>query len=239
MRRWRRRMSEKYTYNFKIPNDWTLINFAECCEKISLNGIKIKQKEYQPAGKFPVVDQGQELIGGYFNNDELVVQGEPPFVIFGDHTKVKKYINFKFIAGADGVKVLKPYPFFNPKLFYYFIHCIRLPDKGYARHFQFLEKVEYPIPPLPEQHNIVSRIEQLFSELDKGIESLKTAQQQLKVYRQSVLKSAFEGKLTARDSNWKRKILGNCLTFSQGIQVDIKKQSKEKKDNQVRFLRIS
>ena len=59
-----------------------------------------------------------------------------------------------------------------------------------------LELVPFPICSLPEQHAIVSRIEQLFSELDKGIESLKTAQQQLKVYRQSVLKSAFEGKLT-------------------------------------------
>ena len=48
----------------------------------------------------------------------------------------------------------------------------------------------------PEQHRIVAKIEELFSSLDKGIESLKTAQQQLKVYRQAVLKWAFEGKLT-------------------------------------------
>ena len=54
------------------------------------------------------------------------------------------------------------------------------------------------LPPLPEQHRIVAKIEELFSELDKGIESLKTAQAQLKVYRQAVLKHAFEGKLTAQ-----------------------------------------
>lgn len=57
--------------------------------------------------------------------------------------------------------------------------------------------LEILLCPLLEQHAIVSKLEQLFSELDKGIESLKTAQQQLKVYRQSVLKWAFEGKLTA------------------------------------------
>ena len=55
---------------------------------------------------------------------------------------------------------------------------------------------EIPIPPIETQHAIVSKIEELFSELDKGIAELKTAQQQLKTYRQSVLKSAFEGKLT-------------------------------------------
>ncbi len=56
--------------------------------------------------------------------------------------------------------------------------------------------IKIPLPPLPEQHRIVAKIEALFSSLDKGIESLKTAQQQLKVYRQAVLKWAFEGKLT-------------------------------------------
>lgn len=59
-----------------------------------------------------------------------------------------------------------------------------------------VKEVEIPIPNLETQHAIVSKIEELFSELDKGIAELKTAQQQLKTYRQSVLKSAFEGKLT-------------------------------------------
>lgn len=60
-----------------------------------------------------------------------------------------------------------------------------------------LEQIEFPLPPLPEQHRIVTKIEELFSELDKGIESFKTAREQLKVYRQALLKHAFEGKLTA------------------------------------------
>jgi type I restriction enzyme S subunit len=58
---------------------------------------------------------------------------------------------------------------------------------------------EFPLPPLPTQQLIVSKIEELFSELDKGIENLKTAQQQLKTYRQAVLKWAFEGKLTNKN----------------------------------------
>ena len=59
-----------------------------------------------------------------------------------------------------------------------------------------LNELEIYLPPLPEQHRIVAKIEELFSELDKGVENLKLAQQQLKVYRQAVLKAAFEGKLT-------------------------------------------
>lgn len=59
-----------------------------------------------------------------------------------------------------------------------------------------LRKINIPLPPLPEQHRIVSKIEELLSELDKGKQQLETSQQQLKIYRQAVLKWAFEGKLT-------------------------------------------
>jgi len=187
------------TDNNNIPKHWQVKKLGEVCDKISLNKIKIKQKDYKIEGKFPVVDQGQDIIGGYFDDEKMVIPDEPPYVIFGDHTRVKKFINFKFIAGADGVKVLKPHPIYDPKFFFYLIHTVNIPDKGYARHFQFLEKEDIPLPPLPEQLAIVSKIEELFSELDNGIAQLKTAQQQLKVYRQSLLKWAFEGKLTNKN----------------------------------------
>jgi type I restriction enzyme S subunit len=189
-------MSELIEFNLPIPNGWEIINFNDTYSSVTLNKIKIKQKDYLTKGNYPVVDQGQELIGGYFDNIQYVINEEPPFLVFGDHTKVKKFINFKFVAGADGVKVLKPNKHVNPKLLFYFLHCFKIPDRGYARHFQFLNNAEFPLPPLQEQQRIVSKIEELFSELDKGIETLKTAKQQLKVYRQAVLKYAFEGRLT-------------------------------------------
>ena len=71
------------------------------------------------------------------------------------------------------------------------------------------ESTEISLPPLPEQHRIVAKIEELFSELDKGIESLKTARAQLKVYRQALLKHAFEGKLTAQ---WRAENQGKLET---------------------------
>jgi restriction endonuclease S subunit len=82
---------------------------------------------------------------------------------------------------------------------------------------------EFPLPPLDTQQAIVSKIEELFSELDKGIEDLKTAQQQLKTYRQSVLKWAFEGKLTNENvkegllpKGWEIKILGSVCDLKAG-----------------------
>jgi hypothetical protein len=78
-----------------------------------------------------------------------------------------------------------------------------------------LVKSEIPLPPFNEQHRIVAKIEELFSELDKGMEALKTAREQLKVYRQALLKHAFEGKLTSvsTDGAWAKKSLGDLLDF--------------------------
>ena len=185
--------------DIKLPKDWKWVKLNEISDKISLNKIKIKQKDYLQEGMYPVVDQGQDLIGGYFNDENLIVPKEPPYIIFGDHTKIKKFINFKFIPGADGVKVLKAKEIIDSKFLFYSLYTIKIEDKGYARHFQLLEKELFPLPPFSTQQSIVSKIEELFSELDNGIANLKTAQQQLKTYRQSVLKWAFEGKLTNKN----------------------------------------
>ena len=89
------------------------------------------------------------------------------------------------------------------KFIYYYLRSIEqeLDKKGTGTTFRaisgdVIKNTKLALPPLPEQHRIVAKIEEMFSSLDKGIESLKTAQQQLKVYRQAVLKWAFEGKLT-------------------------------------------
>lgn len=94
------------------------------------------------------------------------------------------------------------------------------------------ETIEIPLPPLPEQHRIVDKIEELFSSLDKGIESLKTAQQQLKVYRQAVLKWAFEGKLTSKNvtegrlpEGWKIVRFIDFCKLQRGYDLPLKKIS--------------
>lgn len=91
---------------------------------------------------------------------------------------------------------------YNKYLFYYLLFSrpklYEMGKGGTQRNISqtVLKKVQFPLPPLPEQRAIVSKIEQLFSELDNGIANLKLAQEQLKVYRQAVLKKAFEGELT-------------------------------------------
>ena len=181
-----------------IPPHWVFADIEDVLENISLNNIKIPQNNYLSSGKYPVIDQGAELIGGYTNSNGKVIDSDRSVIIFGDHTKCFKYVSFPFAPGADGIKVLRPrYPI-DEKFAYYACRSLRLPDRGYSRHYSFLKRSKFPLPPVGEQRRIVAKIEVLYSELDKGIESLKTAREQLKAYRQAVLKQAFEGKLTAQ-----------------------------------------
>lgn len=184
--------------SYPIPTHWIYTELETVFENLPLTGKKLAQKDYDTAGKIPVIDQGVSEIGGYSNYQEKVVTAERPVIIFGDHTKCLKYITYPFIPGADGIKVLLPNLGVDPKFAFYACTSLRLPDRGYSRHFSFLKKCDFPLPPLNEQKRIVTKIEELFSELDNGIAALKTAREQLKVYRQAVLKHAFEGKLTAK-----------------------------------------
>jgi type I restriction enzyme, S subunit len=182
-----------------IPKHWEVKKLGEVCDKVSLNGLKLNQKKFLLSGEFPVVDQGQDLIGGYYNDKNLVVPKKPPYIIFGDHTRVKKYIDFSFIAGGDGIKVLQPHLYIDTKYFFYFIHIVEIPNKGYARHFQYLENSNIYYPPISEQKQIVAKIEALFTELENGKQKLLLAKQQLETYKQSLLKAAFEGRLSNKN----------------------------------------
>jgi type I restriction enzyme S subunit len=83
-----------------------------------------------------------------------------------------------------------------------------------------LQDIDIPLPPLPEQHRIVEKIEELFSELDNGVASLKKALEQLKTYRQAVLKWAFEGKLTEKWRNTHQDTLEDADTLLEQIKTE-------------------
>ena len=184
----------------EFPASWALMPVSEVVCNITITDKKIPQKDYLSNGKYPVFDQGQKFVGGYTDDVSKVVDCTLPVIVFGDHTRAVKLVKSKFAPGADGVKILQPNQCFLPELLEYFVRYLvtKIPNNGYARHYQHLAKSLIPVPPYPEQQRITAKLEELFSELDKGIESLKTAQAQLKVYRQALLKHAFEGKLTAQ-----------------------------------------
>lgn len=169
--------------------------YKNLVKKISISpDKKTKQKAYLKKGSLAIVDQGQSLIGGYTDDVNMAVECDLPVIVFGDHTRAVKYITFPFGAGADGIKILQPKENVLPLFLYYATQYIvaKMPDRGYARHYQYVEKENLTVPSIPEQQRIVSRIEELFSSLDNAVETLRKTKEQLTVYRQAVLKEAFD-----------------------------------------------
>ena len=194
--------SIKITTEQQLPEGWEYVPFNMFFNVVSISDKKISQKEYLDNGKYPVIDQGNLFIGGYSNDESLILKISSPVIVFGDHTKCFKYVSFPFVAGADGIKVLEPQNGIYPKYAYYYCLSIDLTDRGYSRHFAFLKKCQFLIAPIETQQAIVNKIENLFDEINEGIGRLKTAAQQIQQYRQSLLKNAFNGELT---KEWRSK----------------------------------
>jgi len=180
-----------------FPAGWHPVTVERATRKVPIGDRKLKRRQYLSAGRFPVVDQGQELIGGYSEEDDLVIDCGHPLIVFGDHSRTLKYVRFPFIAGADGIVVLDPVEAFDSRCLFYLLEAVEFPDRGYSRHYQFLRKATVPLPPLNEQRRIVAKIEALFSELDAGVAALQRSRALLARYRQSLLQAAFSGELTA------------------------------------------
>lgn len=222
-------MSEK-----DIPKGWEVAELDEVCQILDnlRKPINSEERIKRISGKnkenlFPYYGATGFVgyIDNYLTDGEYVLLGEDaaPFL---DYSKDVAYI----IKGKSWVNnhahILLSY--FDNKYLLHFLNHFNF--NGYVSGTTRLKltqatmkKIPIKLPPLAEQHRIVAKIEELFSSLDKGIESLKTAQAQLKVYRQAVLKWAFEGKLTNKNvkegelpKGWDVKQLGNIAEIYIG-----------------------
>jgi type I restriction enzyme S subunit len=152
---------------FDIPESWEWCKLETITIPVGNKTNQIQSKEILNEGKVPVVSQGQKLIDGYSNEIEKAIN-ELPLVMFGDHTRNVKLVDFPFVIGADGTKFFKPIKCDVKYIYYIVLHIAsQLRNRGYARHYTLLRDEVFPLPPLAEQHRIVERIEQLFKEIDK------------------------------------------------------------------------
>lgn len=121
-----------------FTDKWKKCGFKELFVSVKgTTSMQIQSSEYLSNGEFPIVDQGQEQIVG-FSNQKNKLYKDLPVIVFGDHTRIIKYIDFPFIIGADGTKLLKVNLAYNIRFLYYILLNAPIPNLGYSRHLSLL-----------------------------------------------------------------------------------------------------
>lgn len=135
------------------------LDFCEVFDDYTSRCRKIPKEEYLSNGKYIVIDQGQNNIAGYTNIDDGLFE-DVPAIVFGDHTRIIKYVDEPFFLGADGVKLLKSkIKDANYKYLYYALRNARIPDTGYNRHFKWLKEINLEYKDAESQKNIAKTLD--------------------------------------------------------------------------------
>ena len=139
------------------PEIWELVTVEEAVKPFNYARKKqISKSNYKKSGQWPIVDQGQKFIAGYIDDDDKVIHSNQPIIIFGDHTRTLKYIDFEFCLGADGTKPLLANEGFNTKYLYYALTNLEVPARGYNRHYTIFKEMLIVKPTPDEQIKIVN-----------------------------------------------------------------------------------
>jgi type I restriction enzyme, S subunit len=206
---------------------WMSLPFEKCIQKVK-TPFKLPKKEYLEQGRYPVVSQEAALISGYHDDANHLFNVDQPVVIFGDHTQVLKYIDFSFVMGADGVKILKPIRDIDAKYFFYALTTLMPKGKGYARHYKLLKELNISFPPLAEQQRIVAKLDAAFAEIDRAVEVVS---EQLR-NSSDVYSTILTEKLNRLEKDTK---LDECCSFLNGYAF---KSNEAVEETDVQLLRM-
>lgn len=203
----------------KLPTGWQQCCFEDVLDYEQPTKYIVKNTNYEDKG-VAVLTAGKSFILGYTKETTGIFYGDKePVIIFDDFTTSSKLVKFPFKVKSSAMKILHARDNINIDFIYYLMQTISYRNETHKRYWiSEYAKQKLNLPPIEEQGRIVEKIEELFSDIDNGIKDLKTAQTQIKQYRQSVLKSAFEGKLY-KTSEWKEVKLEDVCKFKSGTTI--------------------
>ncbi len=205
-------------------SDYKIYKFKDILVDETRKVKKIKKADYLSKGKNPIVDQSKDFISGYTDcNDKIYKQY--PYILFGDHTRVFKYINFESYLGADGAKIINVHEKYSEKIdikyIYYFLKSVGIPDTGYNRHFKYVKSLLFPVPPMELQEKIVKVLDQAQALIDKRKEQIEALDQLI----ESIFYTMF-GDPVRNEKGWEVKeleevLLNNVSNIKKDFKDDI------------------
>src|SRR5580704_342361 len=186
-----------------MKRGWEQRPFEDCIERVTYTE-KVQRKDFLTDGAYPIVSQETGLINGFWNKKADLFKVTTPVIVFGDHTKILKYVDFDFVLGADGVKILEPRGFLLPRFFYYQLQTANLDSLGYARHYKLLKELEIVCPPPHEQQRIVDILDEAF----EGIATAKANAEKNLQNARALFESHLQSEFSHRGEGWSEKPLG-------------------------------
>ena len=148
-----------------VPQGWRKELVGNIIEK-TYRSKQVMTADYLEEGKIPVIDQSRDFVAGYTNDEETLVSLGKPIIVFGDHTRILKYIQFPFAKGADGTQLIiskcenMPQP-----LLYLSLLEIDLSNYHYARHFKYLKAEEITVPDMITAKSFEKLVQPLFTKV--------------------------------------------------------------------------
>ena len=130
-----------------MPEGWEKRKIGNLIEKVK-RSKQVPSSEYDNTGKIPIIDQSRNYIAGYTDDFDCRIELDVPAIIFGDHTRILKYITFPFAKGADGTQLVVSNDLgrMPQSLFYHSLLNVDLSNYSYARHFKYLKEEEILLP---------------------------------------------------------------------------------------------
>jgi len=175
-----------------IPEGWNNGIVQDIIDKVPSSN-RVPTKEFKDTGEYPIIDQSQDFICGYTDDESTVIKPETAHVIFGDHTRVVKLVNFDYARGADGTQVLIAKSDKIPSyLLYQIVSDIDLSNYGYARHYKFLKDTKCVIP----NRLVAQRFQEKVKPFHEKIRDNIFQNQQLEKLRDWLLPMLMNGQVT-------------------------------------------
>jgi type I restriction enzyme, S subunit len=212
-----------------MREDWTECTFEDLLDYEQPTKYIVKSTKYSDDYKTPVLTAGKSFIKGY-TNETTGIFNDLPTIIFDDFTTATQFVDFEFKVKSSAMKILVPTSkLVNMKFVFNCIQVNQVRNDTHKRYWiSVYAKKKILLPPLVMQNAILAKTEEIFSDLDNGIANFKKAQEQLKIYRQAVLKKAFEGELT---KEWREKQTN--LPTTEELQKQIKEERQNHYNQQV------
>ncbi len=196
--------------------NYSLVKINDLVVSVSPVGKEVKTKDVKPIGRFPVVSQSQNQIDGY-TDEETKIISDLPIVLFGDHTRIVKYIDFNFAPGADGTKLFKAKKCFPKYLFYLAMYAAsHIENRGYNRHCALFK--DYKVPYFESKQKqifVYVALDYLFGIVNKIDNNKQKINEYIEQTKKKVLEEIFINNILGLDTLDKVYSLDELLPYEQ------------------------